>query len=321
MTTVKIVVILINFLFSLGCDSAYLNRTGCWSNINLEDECEDDTASIQSSCLLVHNDRVSNEPSQINPNQRNLAVLQSPSLNFVYSVVFNTATRTPISTTYRTERPNGGRPSADNWQAHFFNLTDEEENLHLGYDLDKDSDYNLYKQQSQRRLDAYYDNQLRIGDTTNQMYHRGHLVPSGDFDQDSKQTSTFYYFNAVPMWGRLNCVVWKAVEDYVRGLPITTVVTTGATGIMTRMVRNQSTEIYLHPANYQNSVLPAAIPVPKYVWKRVEGTVFVLWNDHVMPAFPNNWQNEFNQNGEICTRFQVACPQEFTPRPEIQCCQ
>lgn len=282
-----------------------------------EEPC-DDNLSLGVEPQFAHEDFV--ESVAAGSNLRSLTVYrgrhdQSPRTQ-VYTVDFNTGQKILQSTSYVWQNC-GPRPS-DLWKQFFTNQFGSEENVYDGYgryDVD-----NLYSKVSQKTLDdRYYGGTLGIGATNTSYYQRGHLVPCNDFGDATDRTATFYFFNAVPMWARINNGNWKSLEYYARkyaGKGAT--IRSGVYGTISRYVNGNNTSIYLNPSRSE-------IPIPLYLWKKVKNFMFIVLNDHTAKVFPADWVDKFRQAVGGCTNFSVNCPPEYTvsPVPEagiVKCC-
>ena len=62
-------------------------------------------------------------------------------------------------------------------------------------------------------------------DYTHSGYDRGHMVPAADADSPNEMSDTFYMTNMTPQVPYVNRVTWKNLEDRVRSVPFTYVLT------------------------------------------------------------------------------------------------
>ena len=62
-------------------------------------------------------------------------------------------------------------------------------------------------------------------DYTNTGYDRGHMVPAADADEPIEMSETFLMTNMTPQLPSVNRVAWKNLEERVRSVPFTYVVT------------------------------------------------------------------------------------------------
>jgi endonuclease G len=62
-------------------------------------------------------------------------------------------------------------------------------------------------------------------DYTNSGYDRGHMTPAADSNSDKQMSETFLMTNMTPQLPSVNRVAWRMLEDRVRSVPFTYVIT------------------------------------------------------------------------------------------------
>lgn len=62
-------------------------------------------------------------------------------------------------------------------------------------------------------------------DYTNTGYDRGHMTPAADSNSDKQMSETFLMTNMTPQLPTVNRVAWRMLEDRVRSVPFTYVIT------------------------------------------------------------------------------------------------
>lgn len=104
-----------------------------------------------------------------------------------------------------------------------------------------------------RKNDFRADRRLPSGPTpedyTNSGFDRGHMTPAADSNSDKQMSETFLMTNMTPQLPSVNRVAWRMLEDRVRSVPFTHVIT-GA--------------IYRYPAR---TIGRNQIPVPVALYK------------------------------------------------------
>ena len=101
----------------------------------------------------------------------------------------------------------------------------------------------------------------------NSKYSRGHQVPNGDRQSDSKMNKqTYYATNQTPqIQNGFNGSIWNNLETAVRGLFNTYSGTVSVvTGPVYKTVGGNETISYL---TGKSGVTPAKVPIPNYYWK------------------------------------------------------
>lgn len=80
-----------------------------------------------------------------------------------------------------------------------------------------------------RKNDFRADKRLPAGPTpddyTNTGYDRGHMTPAADSNSDKQMSETFLMTNMTPQLPSVNRTAWRMLEDRVRSVPFTYVIT------------------------------------------------------------------------------------------------
>ena len=104
-----------------------------------------------------------------------------------------------------------------------------------------------------RKNDFRADKRIANGPTpedyTNTGYDRGHMTPAADSNSDKQMSETFLMTNMTPQLPSVNRVAWRLLEDRVRSVPFTYVIT-GA--------------VYQYPAK---TIGKGKVPVPAALYK------------------------------------------------------
>ncbi len=104
-----------------------------------------------------------------------------------------------------------------------------------------------------RKNDFRADSRVTKGPTpedyTNTGYDRGHMTPAADSNSDKQMSETFLMTNMTPQLPSVNRVAWRMLEDRVRSVPFTYVIT-GA--------------VYQYPAK---TIGKNKVPVPVALYK------------------------------------------------------
>jgi endonuclease G len=106
-------------------------------------------------------------------------------------------------------------------------------------------------------------------DYTNSGYDRGHMTPAADSNSDKQMSETFLMTNMTPQLPSVNRVAWRMLEDRVRSVPFTHVIT-GA--------------VYKYPAK---TIGKNKVPVPVALYKIAyfaSGNVAVYYVDNIDKA-------------------------------------
>ena len=75
------------------------------------------------------------------------------------------------------------------------------------------------------RADKRVTNGPTPDDYTNTGYDRGHMTPAADSNSDKQMSETFLMTNMTPQLPSVNRVAWRMLEDRVRSVPFTHVIT------------------------------------------------------------------------------------------------
>ena len=105
-------------------------------------------------------------------------------------------------------------------------------------------------------------------DYTNTGYDRGHMVPAADADDPIEMSETFLMTNMTPQLPSVNRVAWKNLEERVRSVPFTYVVT-GA-----------------HYSDKPKRIGKRGVPVPDMLYKVAffdDGKTAVYVVDNIVP--------------------------------------
>lgn len=119
------------------------------------------------------------------------------------------------------------------------------------------------------RADKRVPNGPTPDDYTNSGYDRGHMTPAADSNSDKQMSETFLMTNMTPQLPSVNRVAWRMLEDRVRSVPFTHVIT-GA--------------VYKWPAK---TIGKNKVPVPIALYKIAyftSGNVAVYYVDNVDKA-------------------------------------
>ena len=119
------------------------------------------------------------------------------------------------------------------------------------------------------RADKRITNGPAPDDYTNTGYDRGHMTPAADSNSDKQMSETFLMTNMTPQLPTVNRVAWRMLEDRVRSVPFTHVIT-GA--------------IYKYPAK---TIGKNKVPVPVALYKIAyfeSGKVAVYYVENVDKA-------------------------------------
>jgi len=119
------------------------------------------------------------------------------------------------------------------------------------------------------RADKRIPNGPTPDDYTNTGYDRGHMTPAADSNSDKQMSETFLMTNMTPQLPSVNRVAWRMLEDRVRSVPFTHVIT-GA--------------VYKYPAK---TIGKNKVPVPIALYKIAyfaSGNVAVYYVDNIDKA-------------------------------------
>ena len=75
------------------------------------------------------------------------------------------------------------------------------------------------------RADQRITNSPTPADYTSTGYDRGHMTPAADSNSDKQMSETFFMTNMTPQLPSVNRVAWRMLEERVRTLPFTYVLT------------------------------------------------------------------------------------------------
>lgn len=102
-------------------------------------------------------------------------------------------------------------------------------------------------------------------DYTNTGFDRGHMTPAADSNSPTEMSDTFYMTNMTPQYPNVNRIAWKNLEESVRKLNYST--------ILTGAIYN----------GYSNTIGSHKVPVPVKLYKVVylkDGSIKAFWSDN-----------------------------------------